>query len=143
MLVLHGLPFFGTVAIGDIAAGPGVHRGLVCPVCNVVNYKLFCRSDGTLGCTSCSPRRGRRELEHQNKSWYALGGELEDRILRDVRAARGGQLPEYIYKLTTGLIEADEDRWKTMKQKADDAIALASLGRRVDVGEVLRAEEDD
>jgi hypothetical protein len=98
-------------------------------------YKLFLEPEGCLACGTCTKRRTRGQQEKNLWSW-SRGGELEARILRDVQAVRGGQLPDYLFALRDRLLRVDQENWEALSKKVNDAVFVGSLNRRVDVSEV-------
>ena len=129
-----GPPFIGEVEVGLKKAGPARHRTWKCPSCKTQVYKLFL-GEGRLACGTCTRRRTRGQQEKNLWSW-SRGGELEARILRDVQAVRGGQLPDYLFKLRDRLLRMDRENWEALSKKVDDAVVVGTLNRRVDVSDV-------
>jgi hypothetical protein len=134
VIAADGPPFVGEVEIGLKKAGPARHRTWKCPTCKTQVYKLFLHQ-GRLTCGTCGQRRTRRQQEKNMWNW-SRGGEIEARLLRDVQAARGGQLPQYLFTLRDKLLRMDDENWRALKKKVEDAIVVGSLPRRVDVADV-------
>ena len=140
VVVLHaaGPPLLRLVQFGEIPGGNAIHRGLRCP-CGSAKYKLF--YDGVeLGCARCTRRRSRRQSERTRRSWVREGGDLEDRVLRALRPGRrSSDVPPALQDLAQRLVDDDEQRWSTLKRRAEDAI-IAATAPPISIADVLEEE---
>lgn len=121
VVATRGMPFVGEVAIDILPGGrgPARRRGWVCPRCAVAKFKLLTDGRGGVGCADCLERRTRRANERTCALWTRLGGELEDRILRALRAPRrSSSVPPSLLDSVGRLAADDEHRCASMVSKA-------------------------
>ncbi len=125
-----GMPVTAYIELGDLHAGRGRHRALVCPSCKAPKLRLLARR-GSLKCLSCHRYRTRRQLEHHRADWNRRGAREEDELFRIFGPGRHltpAKL-EHARELARQLIAADHARVADLQQRLFDLRIAAEMRR--------------
>ena len=123
-----GIAFVGSVTTAAKPSGRGLHRALSCPGCGAPKLRLLADRRGGLGCAGCLGRLTRRQAERTCRSWYALGGQIEHRILGLLTGRRGTAAHERAAELIDELRSDDQARWENLASLANSALLAVSDG---------------